>query len=138
MNKQKYNGYEVDYLHQYIIYSMLKMGGSIYDIDDFVYEFDRYDYISESKIRRRLNRLEKTNLVFVESVAFDDSRYDKKLYELTREGEEWIKNMGDDLSKPMHLKLDQRVKELEERVEYLVEQTDVQQEHIEAIEKLIY
>jgi DNA-binding PadR family transcriptional regulator len=138
MNKQKYNGYEVDYLHQYIIYSMLKMGGSIYDIDDFVYEFDRYDYISESKIRRRLNRLEKTNLVFVESVAFDDSRYDKKLYELTREGEEWIKNMGDDLSKPMHLKLDQRVKELEERVEYLVEQTDVQQEHIEAIEKVIY
>lgn len=138
MNKQEYNGYELDYLHQYIVYAMAKSGLSLYDIDDFVREFDRYDYVTESKIRRRLNRLEKTNLVFVEAVAFDDSRYDKKLYEITSEGEEWIESMGDDLSKPVHIKLNNRVQELEEKVEYLIEQTDTQQEHIEAIEKYIY
>lgn len=137
MNKQEYNGYKLDYLHQYIVYSMIQSPGSIYDIDDFVREFADYDYISESKIRRRLNRLEKTNLVFVDEYSFSDSRYDKKLYEITKEGEEWVESMGDDLSKPMHLKLDRRVKQIEEQVEYLKEQTDVQQEHIESMKKLM-
>jgi DNA-binding PadR family transcriptional regulator len=116
---------------------MVQSPGSIYDIDDFTREFADYDYISESKIRRRLNRLEKTNLVFVDEYSFTDSRYDKKLYEITKEGEEWVESMGDDLSKPMHLKLDRRVKEIEEQVEYLKEQTDVQQEHIESMKKLM-
>jgi predicted ArsR family transcriptional regulator len=86
-------------------------------------EYNEFEAVTESKVRRRLRKLENAELVDVDTHRVAPNVNPKKLYMLSDDGRCYAERMDKKLAQPPH-------HEQSERLEYLRKETDVLEHYV--------
>lgn len=112
----------LDWLAQWCIAEMY-YSDQYHSVQSLNRQFQEHDAVSESKIRRRLDRLEEAEMLDVDGQRVAPNVNKKKLYRLDDDGVFYYKEMKDKLAKPPHI----RNLEL---LEYLQDETDALEHYV--------
>lgn len=125
--KLNYQGYQLDWLAQWIL-AVLDHSDGFESVQSLTREFDHHSMVTESKIRRRLRRLEDSNMVTV-STEPRSNIHDRKLYRLNDDGSSFVSDNCDELDVPIHL-------HHQSEIEYLMEETEVLEHYVRQLIEL--
>ena len=112
----------LDWLSQWVLMT-LQDSSQYHSVQSLCREYSDYESVTESKIRRRLRKLEDAELVTVDTQRVAPNVNAKKLYKLSDDGQYYVSEMGEKLAKPPHY-------EESERLEYLRKETDVLEHYV--------
>jgi DNA-binding PadR family transcriptional regulator len=117
----------LDWLSQWIL-KTLQDSSQYHSVQSLCREFSNYEAPTESKIRRRLRKLEDAELVAVDTHRVAPNINLKKLYQLSDDGRYYVSEMNEKLAQPPH-------HEQSERLEYLRKETDVLEHYVRQLIK---
>ena len=113
---------DLDWLSQWIL-KTLRYSPQYHSVQSLCREYNEFEAVTESKVRRRLRKLEDIELVDVDTHRVAPNVNPKKLYQLNGDGRCYVERMEEKLAHPPHHKES-------ERLEYLRKETDVLEHYV--------
>ncbi|MFT4880810.1 MAG: DNA-binding PadR family transcriptional regulator [Salinirussus sp.] len=118
----EFRGINLDWLSQWIL-KTLRYSPQYHSVQSLCREYNEFEAVTESKVRRRLRKLEDIELVDVDTHRVAPNVNPKKLYQLSDDGRCYVERMEKKLAYPPH-------HEESEMLQYLKQETDVLEYYI--------
>jgi DNA-binding PadR family transcriptional regulator len=107
----------LDWISQWIL-KTLQDSSQYHSVQSLCREYNDFEAVTESKVRRRLSKLEDAELVAVDTHRVAPNVNPKYLYQLSDDGQFYVREMQEELAKPPY-------HEESEMLQYLKQETDV-------------
>jgi DNA-binding PadR family transcriptional regulator len=101
----------------------LRYSPQYHSVQSLCREYNEFEAVTESKVRRRLSKLDDSNLVAVDEHRVAPNVNPKYLYQLSDDGQFYVREMQEELAKPPY-------HEESEMLQYLKQETDVLEYYI--------
>jgi len=118
----EYRSTRLDWLSQWMV-KTLRYSPQYHSVQSLCREYNEFEAVTESKVRRRLRKLEDIELVDVDTHRVAPNVNPKKLYQLSDDGQYYVSEMDEKLAQPPHY-------EESEMLQYLKQETDVLEYYI--------
>jgi DNA-binding PadR family transcriptional regulator len=91
----------LDWLSQWILIT-LRDSSQYHSVQSLCREYNEFEAVTESKVRRRLRKLEDGSLVDVDTHRVAPTINPRKIYQLSDDGQFYVREMQEKLAKPPH------------------------------------
>jgi DNA-binding HxlR family transcriptional regulator len=118
---------DLDWMSQWIL-KTLQDSSQYHSVQSLCREYNEFEAVTESKVRRRLRKLDDSKLVAVDEHRVAPNVNPKYLYQLSGDGRSYVERMEKKLAHPPH-------HEESERLEYLRKETDVLEHYVRQLVK---
>ena len=115
----------LDWLSQWIL-KTLRYSPQYHSVQSLCREYNEFEAVTESKVRRRLRKLEDIELVDVDTHRVAPNVNPKYLYQLSSDGRCYVERMEEKLAYPPH-------HEESEMLQYLKQETDVLEHYVKQL-----
>ncbi len=115
----------LDWLSQWIL-TTLRYSPQYHSVQSLCREYNEFEAVTESKVRRRLRKLEDAELVDVDTHRVAPNVNPKYLYQLSDDGRHYAERMDEKLAHPPH-------HEESEMLEYLKQETDALEHYVKQL-----
>jgi DNA-binding PadR family transcriptional regulator len=121
----EFRGINIDWLSAWIL-KTLRYSPQYHSVQSLCREYNNYESVTESKVRRRLRKLEDAELVDVDTHRVAPNINPKKLYQLSDDGRCYAERMDEKLAQPPH-------QEKSEMLQYLKQETDALEHYVKQL-----
>jgi DNA-binding PadR family transcriptional regulator len=104
----------------------LRYSPQYHSVQSLCREYNEFEAVTESKVRRRLRKLEDIKLVDVDTHRVAPNVNSKKLYQLSDDGRCYAERMDEKLAQPPH-------HEQSKMLQYLNQETDVLEHYVKQL-----
>jgi len=115
----------LDWLSQWIL-KTLRYSPQYHSVQSLCRKYNDFEAVTESKVRRRLRKLENAELVAVDTHRVAPNVNPKKLYMLSDDGRCYAERMDEKLAHPPHY-------EESEMLQYLKQETDALEHYVKQL-----